>query len=56
MVGTTTSVRYSRGIPPEVAEQLLVEAFFREVIDRLPDGIDKDALAERILAKIGALA
>ena len=46
----------SRGIPPEVAEQLLVEAFFREVIDRLPDGIDKDALAERILAKIGALA
>jgi len=46
----------SRGIPPEVAEQLLVEAFFREVIDRLPEGIDKDALAERILAKIGALA
>jgi Fe-S cluster assembly protein SufD len=43
----------SRGIPPEVAEQLLVEAFFREVIDRLPEGIDKDALAERILAKIG---
>jgi Fe-S cluster assembly protein SufD len=44
----------SRGIPPEVAEKLLVEAFFREVIDRLPEGIDKDALAERILTKIGA--
>jgi Fe-S cluster assembly protein SufD len=44
----------SRGIPPAEAERLLVEAFFREVIDRLPEGNDKDALADRILKKIGA--
>jgi Fe-S cluster assembly protein SufD len=44
----------SRGIPPAEAQTLLVEAFFREVIDRLPEGVDRDALDEVIAAKIGA--
>jgi Fe-S cluster assembly protein SufD len=44
----------SRGIPPAEAEALLVDAFFREVIDRLPEGVDRDALDQAIAAKIGA--
>jgi Fe-S cluster assembly protein SufD len=45
----------SKGIPPEEAQKLLVEAFFREVIDRLPAGIDHDDLTQRLLTKIGAV-
>jgi Fe-S cluster assembly protein SufD len=44
----------SRGIPPAEAEQLLVEAFFREVLDRLPPGVDLEALEQAIAAKLGA--
>ena len=44
----------SRGIPPAEAQALLVEAFFREVIDRLPEGVDREALDRAITAKIGA--
>ncbi|HEY7466518.1 MAG TPA: Fe-S cluster assembly protein SufD [Dehalococcoidia bacterium] len=44
----------SRGIPPAEAQTLLVDAFFREVIDRLPEGVDRDSLDQAIAAKIGA--
>jgi Fe-S cluster assembly protein SufD len=46
----------SRGIPTDVAQQLLVEAFFVEVIDRLPAGVDGEAIREAILAKMGQAA
>jgi len=44
----------SRGIPPAEAQSLLVDAFFREVIDRLPAGVDRESLDQAIAAKIGA--
>jgi Fe-S cluster assembly protein SufD len=44
----------SRGIPPAEAQVLLVEAFFREVLDRLPAGLDRETLDQEIAAKIGA--
>jgi Fe-S cluster assembly protein SufD len=44
----------SRGIPPAEAQSLLVEAFFREVIDRLPEGVDRETLDQAVTAKIGA--
>jgi Fe-S cluster assembly protein SufD len=43
----------SRGIPPAEAQSLLVDAFFREVIDRLPEGVNRAALDEAIAAKLG---
>ncbi len=43
----------SRGIPPAEAQSLLVEAFFREVIDRLPEGVDREVLDQAVIAKIG---
>jgi Fe-S cluster assembly protein SufD len=43
----------SRGIPPAEAQTLLVDAFFREVIDRLPPGVDRDSLDREIAAKMG---
>ena len=46
----------SRGIPSDVAQQLLVEAFFIEVIDRLPESIDREAIASAVLAKLGTRA
>jgi Fe-S cluster assembly protein SufD len=46
----------SRGVPPLEAQQLLVEAFFREVLDRLPEHIDHEALEQAIAAKLGALS
>jgi len=42
----------SRGIPPAESERLLVEAFFQEVIDRLP--VDRDRLQEMLSSRIGA--
>jgi len=42
----------SRGIPPAESERLLVEAFFQEVIDRLP--VDRDRLRETLSNRIGA--
>jgi Fe-S cluster assembly protein SufD len=44
----------SRGVPPAEAQQLLVEAFFREVLDRLPQGIDHEALEAAVVEKLGA--
>jgi Fe-S cluster assembly protein SufD len=38
----------SRGIDPEMAEQLIVEGFFEDVIDRIPSGL----LAEKIRGEI----
>jgi Fe-S cluster assembly protein SufD len=43
----------SRGIPSDVTQQLLVEAFFVELIDRLPQSVDREAIADAIRAKIG---
>ncbi len=45
----------SRGVPPAEAQQLLVEAFFREVLDRLPAGVDQEVLEQAIARKLGAL-
>jgi Fe-S cluster assembly protein SufD len=45
----------SRGVPPVEAQQLLVEAFFREVLDRLPAGVDQDALEAAIARKLEAV-
>ena len=46
----------SRGIPPAEAQSLLVDAFFREVIDRLPAGVERESLDKAIAAKIGAVS
>jgi Fe-S cluster assembly protein SufD len=43
----------SRGIPSDVAQQLLVEAFFAEIIDRLPRSVDVEAVRGAILRKLG---
>jgi Fe-S cluster assembly protein SufD len=43
----------SRGIPSDVAQQLLVEAFFVEVIDRLPAAVDHEAIKNAVLTKLG---
>lgn len=45
----------SRGIPSDVTQQLLVEAFFTELLDQLPAAIDHDALVEKVRNKIGAV-
>jgi Fe-S cluster assembly protein SufD len=42
----------SRGVPPAEAQQLLVEAFFREVLDRLPQAIDHEALEAAVASKL----
>ena len=44
----------SRGIPPADAEALLIEAFFHEVVDRIPQESFREQLMEDITAKIGA--
>ncbi len=45
----------SHGVPPVEAQQMLVEAFFREVLDRLPEGVDQDALEAAIAKKLEAV-
>lgn len=42
----------SRGIPPEIAERLVVLGFFDEVIDQLPVGELADELRQRVAAKL----
>jgi Fe-S cluster assembly protein SufD len=42
----------SRGIPPEVAERLVILGFFDEVIDQLPVGDLADELRARVAAKL----
>ena len=46
----------SHGIPPVEAQQFLVEAFFREVLDKLPAGVDQEAIERLIATKLGAQA
>ena len=42
----------SRGIPPHVAERLVVFGFFKDVLDRLPAGVDTTALESEIADKL----
>ena len=42
----------SRGIPPHVAERLVVFGFFKDVLDRLPAGVDTVALEAEIAEKL----
>jgi len=42
----------SRGIPPAEAERLLVEAFFREVIDRLPVESLRESVAATLMESV----
>jgi Fe-S cluster assembly protein SufD len=42
----------SRGIPPELAERLVVLGFFDEVIDQLPVGELADELRQRVAVKL----
>jgi len=44
----------SRGIPRPAAEQMLVEGFLADVIDRVPDAGVRDEVMEAVLAKMGA--
>lgn len=44
----------SRGVPPAEAESLLIEAFFHEVVDRLPVEAFREQVMEDINTKIGA--
>jgi Fe-S cluster assembly protein SufD len=44
----------SRGVPPEEAEALLIEAFFHEVVDRVPNDTFREMVMEDITNKIGA--
>lgn len=43
----------SRAIPRETAEQMLVEGFFADVIDRVPDARVRERVMEAALAKVG---
>ena len=42
----------SRGVPPEVAERLIVFGFFNDVLDRLPRGVDADPLRRAVADKL----
>lgn len=44
----------SRGIAPEVAERLVVFGFFKDVLERLPHGVETGALESQIAAKLRA--
>jgi Fe-S cluster assembly protein SufD len=44
----------SRGVPPEVAERLVVLGFFGEVLEQLPIGDLAAGLAGKIAAKLSA--
>lgn len=44
----------SRGVPPEVAERLIVFGFFNDVLDRLPRGVDADPLRAAVAEKLAA--
>jgi Fe-S cluster assembly protein SufD len=46
----------SRAIPRDVAERMLVEGFFADVIDRIPDGHLRARVLEALLAKAGGSA
>lgn len=42
----------SRGVPPEVAERLIVFGFFNDVLDRLPKGVDVEPLRRAVSEKL----
>ncbi|HYM14689.1 MAG TPA: Fe-S cluster assembly protein SufD [Dehalococcoidia bacterium] len=46
----------ARAIPREVAERMLVEGFFADVIDRIPDARLRDRVLDAVLAKAGGSA
>jgi Fe-S cluster assembly protein SufD len=46
----------ARAIPRDVAEQMLVEGFFVDVVDRVPDESVRDRIVEAVLTKAGAAA
>jgi len=43
----------SRGVPPEVAERLIVLGFFNEVLERLPSAPLAERLRERLAVRLG---
>jgi Fe-S cluster assembly protein SufD len=43
----------SRGVPPEIAERLVVFGFFEEVIDRLPQSEFLAGIRDKVIAKLG---
>ena len=43
----------SRGVPPEIAERLVVFGFFDEVIDRLPQSEFLAGIRDKVIAKLG---
>jgi Fe-S cluster assembly protein SufD len=43
----------SRAIPRPVAEQMLVEGFFADVVDRIPNAALRDRVMDAVLAKAG---
>ena len=43
----------SRGIPPGEAERLLVQAFFQEIVDRVPEALFREQVMIELDAKIG---
>lgn len=44
----------SRGVPPHIAERLVVLGFFDEVINRLPESSLSDGLRAQVSAKLGS--
>ena len=42
----------SRGVPPQVAERLIVFGFFNDVLDRLPKGVDAEPLRRAVAEKL----
>jgi Fe-S cluster assembly protein SufD len=43
----------SRGIPKEIAEHMLVEGFFADVIERIPDAALRERVLDAVLEKAG---
>ncbi len=41
----------SRGVPPDIAERLIVLGFFRELLDRIPDEVLRAQLFDAVTAK-----
>jgi Fe-S cluster assembly protein SufD len=46
----------SRGIPHESAERMLVEGFFADIADRIPDAELRDRVMDAVIAKAGGTA
>jgi Fe-S cluster assembly protein SufD len=44
----------SRGVPPEIAERLVVFGFFEDVIERMPKSDLLDGVRARVIAKLGS--